>query len=209
MNRRALYLAFNKLCLKLRRSGELLQYLAVLETTAGTNGCPPLLHLHVLASGSYIRQSRLSELWAWATDGKARVTDIRAVRGVGDDSAAGYLVKQLAYYCTKSQVAQLEQPAGGRSRPVRCSRGWLPGGFTAAEKAVAQLMAEEQGRDPDPGPWLFVSRRGDGSLSVRQNAGEQALAVTDDDGAAPPGAATEEEKADSGAEADKSLATVT
>lgn len=203
MDRRALYLAWNKLCVKLRRSGELSEYLAVLETTAGRNGTAPLLHLHVLATGRYVRQARLSRLWEWATDGKARITDIRAVRGVGEHSAAGYLVKQLASYCAKANVEQLQTHGGRRVRPVHCSRGWYPGGFTAAERAVGRLMAEEYGTgESDPGPWLFVIRCADGSLVVRPSAAEHAEATTDDDRAQPPnGEAREEDKGDEAAQA--------
>lgn len=195
MDRRALYVAFNKLRVKLRRSGELSEYLAVLETTTGRNGTAPLLHLHLLATGRYIRQARLCRLWSWATDDRARITDIRAVRGVGEQSAAGYLVKQLASYCVKANADRLQEQEGGRLRPVRCSRGWLPGGFTAAEKAVASLVAEEHGGgELDPGPWLYVIRRADGSLVVRPNADEHAEATTDDDGAQPHhGEATEKD----------------
>ncbi len=207
MDRRALYLAFNKLCVKLRRSGELSEYLAVLETTAGRKGTAPLLHLHLLATGRYIRQARLSRLWSWATNNQARVTDIRAVRGVGEQSAAGYLVKQLASYCVKANAQKVQEPGGARLRPVRCSRGWLPGGFTAAEKAVGRLVAEEHGgAEPDPGPWLYVIRRADGSLTVRSNADEQAEATSDDEGAQPLHGEANEEKGGGEAAQEASLA---
>ncbi len=206
MDRRDLYLAFNKLCVKLRRTGELSEYLAVLETTAGKNGTRPLLHLHLLATGRYIRQARLSRLWAWATEDRARITDIRAVRGVGEQSSAGYLVKQLASYCVKAHTDQLSAHGGSRLRPVRCSRGWAPGGFTAAERAVARLVAEEHGTgEPDPGPWLFVVRRFDGSIWVRPKPAEHAQPTTDDAGAEPSnGGATKEEEEGEAAQAGES-----
>jgi hypothetical protein len=208
MSVRDLYLAWNKLCVKLRRTGELAQYFAVLETTAGKNGSPPLLHLHILMTGRYIRQARLTTLWSWATGGRAFVTHIRAVRGTGDQSAAGYLVKQLAGYCAKGHRDNLAEFGARRTRPVRCSRDWYPGGFCAAERAVAQLLADERGDDAtDLGPWLLVARRCDGSIAVIRGGTEDAKPTADDEEAQPSGGAPEEEQGGEAAQVPPALAT--
>ncbi len=73
----------------------------------------------------------------------------------------------------------------------------------AAEKAVGRLVAEEHGgAEPDPGPWVYVIRRADGSLVVRANADEQAEATSDEEGAQPlHGEASEEERGGEAAQA--------
>jgi hypothetical protein len=162
--------AFNRLRTYLKQTGELREYFAVIERTAGEAAAPPLLHLHLLATGRYIRQERLSRLWEQAAG--ARVVDVRAVRGSGPRSAGGYLVKQLARYAMKAQIEQLAAATSTRRvRPVRTSRGWYPGGMKAAARALAaERTAGAPLRPDDPGPWLFVVRRPNGSLRVRNAA---------------------------------------
>jgi hypothetical protein len=158
--------SWNRLALKLRRDGVLREYLSVVELTE--KGAP---HLHILATGEYIKQARLSQLAQEA--GFGRVADIRAIRGAGPRSASGYLVKSLASYATKSNVAQLADKAKAgqhakrrQVRPVRMSRNWYIGGMAAAEKAVAAIARNERGQPSDPGPWWMVLERVDGGISV-------------------------------------------
>jgi hypothetical protein len=181
---RELYQAFSRLRVKLRRSGHLREYFAVVEPTrAGA------LHLHVLATGKYLPQRRLSELAAWA--GFGRIADIRAITGTGDGSAGDYPVKTLASYATKANAAKLASRGARRLRPVRTSRGWFPGGMAEAEREVGGRMAAELSLSPDPGPWLFVVKGGDGALHVRGQAAPL-VSLTTGPGAAQPsgGAAT-------------------
>jgi hypothetical protein len=163
---RELYCSWDRLRAALRKSGELREYLAVVELTE--QGAP---HLHVIATGKYIEQRRLAGLAERA--GFGRVADIRAVRGTGSRSATGYMVKSLARYATKSSVELLAAKAARESigkrrqvRPVRMSRRWYPGGLGAAERAVVAEANSDQERDADPGPWFLVQRREDGSVAV-------------------------------------------
>ena len=179
---RELYVAFNRLRTKLRRSGHLREYFAVVETTqAGA------LHLHVLATGRYLPQRELSKAAAAARFG--RVADIRAVTGTGDGSAGAYLVKTLAGYATKANAARLATRGARRLRPVRTSRAWYPGGMAEAEREVGRRMAAELSLAPDPGPWLFVVKGGDGALHVRSQAAPLVLLTTGAGVAQPSGGA--------------------
>ena len=179
---RELYVAFNRLRTKLRRSGHLREYFAVVETTqAGA------LHLHVLATGRYLPQRELSK--AAAAAGFGRVADIRAVTGTGDGSAGAYLVKTLAGYATKANAARLATRGARRLRPVRTSRAWYPGGMAEAEREVGRRMAAELSLAPDPGPWLFVVKGGDGALHVRSQAAPLVLLTTGAGVAQPSGGA--------------------
>jgi hypothetical protein len=165
LSTRELYEAWNRLRTTLRKSGELAEYLAVVELQERDGGAP---HLHILATGEYIPQRRLSELAASA--GFGPIADIRAVRGTGPRSAGMYMVKSLAQYATKANAAALaervksESSGGGkvrRVRPVRVSRKWYEGGMKQAEKDALKLMG---GKADDPGPWFMVSKSPDGNI---------------------------------------------
>jgi hypothetical protein len=162
---KALYEAWNRVRTTLRKSGELREYLAVIELQERDGGAP---HLHIMATGEYIAQRRLSELANGA--GFGPIADIRAVRDTGPRSASAYLVKSLAAYATKSNAGALAERVkveGGtkrrRTRPVRTSRGWYPGGMKAAEIAVLKQMGCAQD-EPDPGPWFMVVRDVNGNI---------------------------------------------
>ena len=179
---RELYEAFNRLRTKLRRSGHLREYFAVVETTqAGA------LHLHVLATGRYLPQRELSKVAAAA--GFGRVADIRAVTGTGDRSAGAYLVKTLAGNATKANAERLATRGARRLRPVRTSRSWYPGGMAEAEREVGRRMAAELSLAPDPGPWLFVVKGGDGALHLQGQASPLVPLTTGAGGAQPQGGA--------------------
>ena len=145
------------------------------------------LHLHVLATGRYLPQRELSKVAAAA--GFGRVADIRAVTGTGDGSAGAYLVKTLAGYATKANAARLATRGARRLRPVRTSRAWYPGGMAEAEREVGRRMAAELSLAPDPGPWLFVVKGGDGALHVRSQAAPLVLLTTGAGVAQPSGGA--------------------
>jgi hypothetical protein len=170
-----LYSSWNRLRTTLRKSGELAQYCAVVELGSASRPEP---HLHVLATGRYIPQARLSLLAESA--GFGRIADIRAIKDTGDSRAIGYvskqLVEQVERYLVKAEATSLAVKTasdGGAKRvqvrPLRLSKGWYPGGFKAAEKTVAQRVAAQMDREAepmDPGPWYLVVKRLDGELSV-------------------------------------------
>jgi hypothetical protein len=170
-------------------------------------------HLHIIASGEYVRQAQLS---TWAEKaGFGPVADIRAVRGAGEKSLTGYLLKQLnhelADYVTKASAAKLKERAeidASKSRkqvrPVRLSRKWYPGGFKAAEQAVLARMAaqrEAEGHIKDEGPWFVIKRAPDGNVAVlsRPKLVEQDE-PTEPRGARPQAVATSGEEGDGEAE---------
>jgi hypothetical protein len=165
LSTRELYESFNRLRTTLRKSGELEEYLAVVELQERDGGAP---HLHIIATGEYIPQRRLSALASSA--GFGPIADIRAVRGTGPRSAGMYLVKSLAQYATKANAGALAERVKSegngkatRVRPVRCSRGWYPGGMKAAQKHALQLMGGAKEAN-DPGPWFMVSRDPNGNI---------------------------------------------
>jgi hypothetical protein len=182
LSTRGLYEAWNRVRTTLRKSGELEEYLAVVELQERDGGAP---HLHILATGEYVAQRRLSELANGA--GFGPIADIRAVRGTGPRSAGMYLVKSLAQYATKANagaLAERVQADGGgkqtRVRPVRLSRGWYPGGMKAAQTHALKLMGSKQTAD-DPGPWFMVTRDPNGNIHtlsrpkpVMEDAGPEA-----------------------------------
>jgi len=152
------YRAWNRLSLALRRAGKLREYAACVETTkAGA------LHLHVLATGSYIKQSVLSE--RAARSGFGAVVDIRAVKDDAQGArSARYISKELAGYITKQKAEALSSKTAVRRRPLRTSRGW-----GVSLRAAEKLLAEQEGGEGerDVGPWLLVLALPDGSLRIR------------------------------------------
>ncbi len=166
LTNRELYEAFNRLRTTLRKSGELREYFAVVELQERDGGAP---HLHILATGEYIAQRRLSELAERA--GFGPIADIRAVRGTGPRSAGMYMVKSLAQYATKANAGALaervkseDSSTGGkvrRVRPVRLSRNWYEGGMKKAQK---DALKQYGGKAGDPGPWYMVTRDPNGNI---------------------------------------------
>ncbi len=181
-----LHRAWKRLALKLRRAGKLREYLAVVETTE--RGA---LHLHVLCTGEFIAQKQLA-VWA-AAAGFGRVADVRAVRGVGERSAGGYLVKQLASYATKAKVEALAAKGAKRLRPVRCSRGWFPGGMAAAERDLVAAARAERGESFDPGPWWLIQMSREEFRDRLGLGSADARAEEDDEARAPPARRAEED----------------
>jgi hypothetical protein len=147
--------AWNRLRATLRASGEMKAYVASLERTP-TRG---LLHLHVLAVGTYIAQGRLSE--RARTAGFGRIAHISEVSDAG--TVAGYAAKAV-HYLHKDLATGGKGVA--RSRPLRSSRNWLPGGMTAAELALRQAAGYKPSGS-DPGPWVVVGYRRNGDLWIR------------------------------------------
>ncbi len=154
-----LYKSWNRLALALRREGVLREYAAVVETTEGG-----ALHLHLLATGEFIPQRRLSALAA--RSGFGRVADVRAVKNdVEGERAAAYIAKEVAAYVSKGKAEALASKTAQRRRPLRTSRGWGLS-LAAAEKLLAAERATE-GAERDVGPWLHLQALADGSLRVR------------------------------------------
>lgn len=153
-----LYDSWNRLRLNLKRKGYLSEYAAALEVQA--RGA---LHLHLLATGSYLPAKKLSELASRA--GFGPIVDIRAVKREGAESAknsAAYVSKELAGYVMKDGQG-LAEKTNVRRRPVRFSRGWGCS-LGAAKKLIAEEMAEDRGEAADPGPWVVLRVAPDGSL---------------------------------------------
>jgi hypothetical protein len=154
-----LYEAWNRLALALRREGVLREYAAVVETTEGG-----ALHLHLLATGEYVKQARLSALAA--RSGFGAVADIRAVKDDAQgERSARYIAKEVAGYVSKGKAEALASKTAQRRRPLRTSRGWGLS-LAAAEKLLAAERATE-GAARDVGPWLHLQALADGSLRVR------------------------------------------
>lgn len=134
------YAGWNRVRSALKRRGVLAEYAAVVERQ--DRGAP---HLHVLATGDYLPQRHLSAIAVGRPGSRGRfgpVVDIRKVRGTGERSLVAYVVKQvggeMAGYVTKAKAEERSRLAvvGGRTRPIRSSRGWYPGGLAAAAETV-------------------------------------------------------------------------
>jgi hypothetical protein len=131
------------------------EYAMVLEVGSKGQG---RLHAHVLFTGRYIKQSRLS---TWAKQaGFGRVVDIREVPS-GDAAAAAAYAAKLAYYGAKQgqAVAKLKRLSRVRIRPIRKSHGWYPGGLRKVEE---ELGIRKAGGSKDPGPWVLITHDGKG-----------------------------------------------
>jgi hypothetical protein len=189
-----LYTCWNRLRLNLKRQGYLEEYAAALELQA--RGA---LHMHLLATGSYLPVRRFSELASAA--GFGSIVDIRAVKRDGAEDAknsAAYVAKELAGYVMKDGQG-LAEKTNVRRRPVRFSRGWGCS-LGAARKIIAAELAEEREEAPDPGPWVVLRIAPDGTLIPQggkglpraipppteppEVAGRQALAADEGEGRA-------------------------
>lgn len=135
----------------------LAEYAMVLEVGSKGQG---RLHAHVLFTGRYIKQSRLS---AWAKHaGFGRVVDIREVPSGDAAAAASYAAKLAAYVASQSKaLAKLKYLSRARVRPVRKSHGWYPGGLRKVEE---DLGIRKAGGTGDPGPWALITHDGKGHL---------------------------------------------
>ncbi len=160
----ALYAAWQRLTLRLKRRGLLGEFAYTLELSPQRN----LLHMHCLMvetnrGGGYIDARELSK--QAASSGFGKIVDIRLVRTEGTvlPSLSAYLspnaekhedLMNLAYYCTKSSAEALRAKAKVRVRPYRTSRGWLGGSLKYCEK---KLIAEWYGDKPklDGVDWEF------------------------------------------------------
>ena len=151
----ALYTAWNRLRTKLRRRGVLNEYAAVVEATAGGR-----LHLHVIATGRYIRQRTLAREAEAA--GFGRIAHIKELRkGRAFDRAARYMAKYLSKQEEGSErAAAVASAATTRMRPVRTSRGW---GMTVreAERIVVERWIAARGGTPalpvQDATWVMVT----------------------------------------------------
>lgn len=133
------------------RTSYLAEYALVLEI--GSKG-QRRLHAHVIFTGRYIPQRRLS---AWARKcGFGRVTDIREV-ATGDAQEVARYAAKLAWYGAKAgeAAAKLKRRSRTRLRPLRTSRGWYPGGLRRVEE---ELGIRTSGGSSDPGPWVLIQR---------------------------------------------------
>lgn len=168
----ALYKAWNRLAARLRRAEDMREYAAVVEAQASGR-----LHLHVLMTGGFIAQRRLSVMAAEC--GFGRIADIRAMDGgeKGADASARYMAKYLAKQEAASERgAAVGAAAARRIRPVRCSRSW---GLTQrdAEREVVGRWMAARGASPKPSlpdpQWVLVLRgRGAAGAKVLR-AGEE------------------------------------
>lgn len=144
MSRREVYLGLKRVKGVLKYHGLLDEYAGVVELQE--RGAP---HLHLMTTGEFIPQSRLSTIARGRPGSEGRfgpIVDIRAVRSTGPRSATEYLLKQvgneMADYVTKAKAGEHRRLRGispfkaERLRPVRLSRGWYPGGLAEAGRKV-------------------------------------------------------------------------
>ncbi len=160
-----LYASWSRLRIILKRGGYLSEYAAALEVQR--RGA---LHLHVLATGSYVPVRELSRLAVRA--GFGPVVDVRAVKGDALEDAknsAAYVAKELAGYVMKDGKSLADKTAV-RRRPVRFSHKW-GSSLGDAKKDLAREMAEARDSEVDPGPWVVVRVTSDGSLVTRAGQG--------------------------------------
>lgn len=140
--------AWNRLRTTLKREGKLKEYAACIEPQR--RGA---LHLHVLCTGEFVAQRQLRR-WAEQAGWGSHV-DIRIVR---DKGAAGYSSKLAAYAAKANEVAEAMARKGAkRVRPIRVSRGWLPGGLRALE---VELGLRSSGKSQDEWVRVWVNRDG-------------------------------------------------
>jgi len=156
--------AWNRLAVRLRREELLKEYALAVELQPRREA----LHLHVLATGSYIPQKSLSG-WASAA-GFGRIADIREVK---KENAAGVVTyaSKMASYASKGGVTAEELWARGakRARPVRSSRDWYPGGLRAAEVATGLRKPPAE----RSGPWVMLTLDDDGNVKKAKRLGEK------------------------------------
>jgi hypothetical protein len=145
MNMRQVYEGWNRVKSALNHHGVLTSYAGTIENQKRHGG----LHLHLLTTGEFIPQKRLSEIAQGRPGSAGRfgpVVDIRKVRGTGRRSTAGYLLKQvaddMAGYVAKAATPELARLRlvspirPSRLRPLRLSRGWYPGGLAEAARVI-------------------------------------------------------------------------
>lgn len=146
MTMAAVYTGLKRVMATLRKTGEVSAYAGVVELQH--RGAP---HLHLVATGEYIHQSRLSAIARGRSGSKGRFGRVAWIESVtptareGAVELAGYFTKdlaevggELAGYVTKARAEQMRQMGakGQRVRPIRNSRNWYPGGMAAARDAV-------------------------------------------------------------------------
>lgn len=156
--------AWNRLRTNLKDLGLLDEYISCVEVTKKSRP-----HLHLVLTGKFIPQRKLSQLAEKA--GFGRVADIRAVEMDPEKdgkSAAGYIAKEISGYLSKTKTEGLGKLVATRRRPLRASRGWYPGGMKRAEKELLSSFLDdlEEG-EKDNGPFFFVIGDPAGTLSIR------------------------------------------
>jgi hypothetical protein len=142
----SVYAGLKRVMATLRKTGEVRDYAGVVELQE--RGAP---HLHLVATGDFIHQSRLSKLARGRAGSRGRfgrvawIESVTPTRREGAVELAGYFTKdlgevggELAGYVTKARAEQMRQMGaqGKRVRPIRNSRNWYPGGMAAARDAV-------------------------------------------------------------------------
>jgi hypothetical protein len=145
MNMRQVYDGWNRVKAALKHHGMITDYAGTIESQKRRGG----LHLHLLTTGEFIPQKRLSEIAQGRPGSAGRfgpVVDIRAVRNTGRRSAAAYLLKQvaddMAGYVAKAAAPEharlrlISPIRPTRLRPLRLSRGWYPGGLSEAARVI-------------------------------------------------------------------------
>lgn len=119
-------------------------------------------HIHALLAGpEFLPVERLRSLAVGRKGSRGRFGPRIGIEAVGREDAeavAGYLTKfeetatTLAGYLTKGKVEGWHRDGRTRVRPVWSSRGWYPGGLTAAEEAVKVRWNKGEPL-PSPGDW--------------------------------------------------------
>jgi hypothetical protein len=142
------------------RTSYLNEYAMVLEV--GRRG-DKRLHVHVLCTGAFIPQRKLSRMARLC--GFGRVTDIQEVEQTTEGHIAAYAAKMAGYVSKTGQEAQrLAERARVRLRPIRVSRGWCDGGLRGVEEALGIRGREK----PMVGRWVIVEHDGGHPLIGRR-----------------------------------------
>jgi hypothetical protein len=149
--------AWRKACR--RRRSRLGEYAAVVEQ--GTHG-GRRLHLHVLATGEFIKQATLAK-WARRC-GFGQIAHITEVKRGSELALASYASKMAGYVSKTGQVSDEFLSRGAeRVRPVRTSQNWYPGGLRRAE-IEAGLRKPVRDQSGGPSPWIVLKRTAMGNV---------------------------------------------
>ena len=129
------------------------EYAAAVEFGAGHDR----IHLHVLMTGQYVKQEKLS-YWARRC-GFGEISFIREVEQGTAAEIGGYAGKMASYAAKASKHVELMKDRGAlRARPVRASKGWVPGGLRGIEEQLGIRPKKRTGSEPlrDGGPWAII-----------------------------------------------------
>lgn len=115
------------------------------------------IHLHVLMTGDFVPQKQLA-YWAKRC-GFGRINFICEVEVGAAEKVGGYAGKMASYAAKASKRVELMKERGAlRVRPVRSSKGWVPGGLRGIEEQLGIRPKKRSAGKPsrDGGPWAII-----------------------------------------------------